>query len=167
MARGYDIKQFHDDANLVTYTISKLNELLEIEFNGDRFDNMYKLGNSSSSPVKVEFISYLTKSLVLNKRFKLKGSNVYNNSDLCEEDREREKVLKNHLKEARTKNHKTYINNWNLYVNGEQFNVEDVKQLNEIKKREVERGEVVDTSSAVEIVSAITNCALNTYTSKN
>ncbi|KAL3271870.1 hypothetical protein HHI36_022340 [Cryptolaemus montrouzieri] len=143
-----------DDANLVTYTISILNELLEIELNGDRFDSMYKLGNSSSSPIKVKFILYLTKSLVLSKTFKLKGSNVYNNSNLCEENREREKVLKNHLKEERKKNHKAYINNWNLYVNGEQFNVEDVKQLNETEKKEVERGEVVDTSSAVEIVSS-------------
>ncbi|KAL3287062.1 hypothetical protein HHI36_001550 [Cryptolaemus montrouzieri] len=107
-----------------------------------------------SSPIKVDFISYLTKSLVLSKSFNLKGSNVYINSDLCEEDREKEKELKNHLKEARRKNYTAYKKNWNLYVNGEQFSVEDFKQLNEVAESEVEEGEVADTSSAVDIVSS-------------
>ncbi|KAL3281990.1 hypothetical protein HHI36_005193 [Cryptolaemus montrouzieri] len=72
--------------------------------------------------------------------------------DLYEEDTERANVLKNNLKKARRKNHTAYINNWNLYVYGEQFKVEDLKQLNEVEEKEVEEGAVADTSSAVEIV---------------
>lgn len=115
-----------DSSDLVQSTISQLNYLLDINLSEQDINNIYRLGKNKPE-VKIEFLSYLTKTKVITKRRKLKGTKVYINEDLCEEDRRDSKILRKHLNLARQKNCRAYIRSGCLFVDGEKFSVQQLK----------------------------------------
>lgn len=112
---------------LVETTISQLNSLLNINLTIDNINDLYKLGKKSNSPIKIEFVSYIVKKKVIENRSKLRGKEIFINDDLCPEDRAKQKVLREHLREAKRKNFNAYIKNQLLFINGERFTYEDLK----------------------------------------
>ncbi|CAH1111442.1 unnamed protein product [Psylliodes chrysocephalus] len=98
--------------------INKLKILLKVDLNIGHINNSYKLGKFNSSPIKIEFISYLKKLEILKNCKNLKGTNIRITSDLTELQREENKVLTTHLKLARANTSDTsYIKGDKLYVN--------------------------------------------------
>lgn len=59
-----------DSGNVVSSTISEINSLLGLNLTVKDISNIYKLGKTNSSPIKVEFLSFLTKSVVVSNKKK-------------------------------------------------------------------------------------------------
>lgn len=98
---------------------------MEIEIN-----NIFRLGKNQPV-IKIEFLSYLAKYKVISNRHKLKGSRIYINEELCEEDRGDFKLLRQKLNLARATNQKAYIRQKFLVVNGEKFSVDQLRKQTE------------------------------------
>ncbi|XP_044766546.1 uncharacterized protein LOC123322646 [Coccinella septempunctata] len=118
-------------SSLVNYVISKLNALLSINLLETEVNNIYRLGKTKPV-IKIEFVSFLAKSKVIENRHKLKGSRVYINEDLCEEDRNDLKILRQQMNVARANGQRAYIWRRFLIVDGEKFSVEQLKDQTEL-----------------------------------
>lgn len=90
-------------------------------------NNIYRLGKNKPE-VKIEFVSYLTKSKVITNRRKLKGYRVYISEDLCEEDHLDFKLLRQNLNLTKRKNYKAYIRSGCLFVDGERYSIQQLKE---------------------------------------
>lgn len=75
-------------------------------------------------------MSFLKKCEVLHNLKRLKGTNVFIVHDLCKEDREEQKILRAHLKSARSKNLLASIKGSTLFVNGEAYTIDQLKCMN-------------------------------------
>lgn len=115
-----------DSPNLVKCVVSKLNAILNINLLETEVNNIYRLGKIKPV-IKIEFVSFLAKSKVIKNRHKLKGSRIFINEDLCEEDRDDFKILRQQLNLARANNQRAYIWQKLLVVNGEKFSVQQLK----------------------------------------
>ncbi|CAG9817343.1 unnamed protein product [Phaedon cochleariae] len=121
-----------DNSELVPTVLQTLNEILEIEIKVSDINNIYKIGRTENAPVIVEFISYIKKSSLFANKQKLKLLNVNGLSianDLCEEDREEQKILLKHRRIALEQNDEAKIKGRKLYVNNQPFTSEELKNL--------------------------------------
>lgn len=121
---GIDIPE---TADLATTVVKTLQELLQLEVNVCELNNIYKLKIGEKYAIKIEFISYLKKDLILKNCYKLKNKNIFIVNDLCFEDRQDQKLLRQHLNLARAENHSAKIQGRYLMVNGEKFSVQSLK----------------------------------------
>ncbi|KAG5881811.1 hypothetical protein JTB14_004617 [Gonioctena quinquepunctata] len=109
-----------------------MKNILHIELVESDFNNIYPLGNTNKSPVKVEFTSYLKKIEVLRSTKNLKGTSISTAHDLSEQQRIEFKNLRKHLHAARQdKNNTCYIRNNRLHVNNRIFIPSDSENLEE------------------------------------
>lgn len=116
-----------DSSDILHSVITQLNSLLEIDLQEVEINNIYNIGKNKSI-IKVEFVSFLSKTKVTSNRFKLKGSRIFVNDDLCKEDRENLKLLRQQLASAKANDHKAYIRKNCLVVDGEKFSIEQLKE---------------------------------------
>ncbi|CAG9821761.1 unnamed protein product [Phaedon cochleariae] len=108
--------------------IELLKNLSDINIVEADLNNFYRLGKTSKSPVKIEFISYLKKSLVLKNCKKLKGTRIHIADDLTLTQREEGKILRKHLFLAEENQEiDCYIKNNKLYVNKKSFTAADLE----------------------------------------
>lgn len=115
--------------NLLNFTLNKLNELLGVELQESDINNIYQLKSEAIAPIKIEFVTFLKKNLVIKNRTKLKGSKIFIEHDLCPEDRQDQKILTHHLKEARSKNYLAKIKGKTLIVNNETYTLQELKNI--------------------------------------
>ncbi|KAG5899694.1 hypothetical protein JTB14_030091 [Gonioctena quinquepunctata] len=109
-----------------------MKNLLHIELVESDFNNIYPLGNTYKSPVKVEFTSYLKKIEVLRSTENLKGTSISIAHDLTEQQRIEFKILRKHFHAAKQdKNNTCYIRNNRLHVNNRIFTPSDLENLEE------------------------------------
>lgn len=114
-----------DSSDLLHSVITQLNTLLGTDLQKVEINNIYKLGKNKSI-IKVEFLSFLSKTKVTSNRFKLKGSRIFINDDLCKEDRDDLKLLRQQLTLAKTRDHRAYIRKSCLVVGDEKFTIEQL-----------------------------------------
>lgn len=112
--------------NLLDSTINKLNEHLNLNIQPGDINNIFTIGKKQEKPIIVQFVSYLTKLDVLRNCKKLKGTKITISEELSVEEREKNKILRKHLIEARSKNLNAYIKNFKLYVSGEEYTPEQL-----------------------------------------
>lgn len=115
-----------DDSDLLHSVIAQLNSHLDVNLTEGVVNNIYRL-DKNKSIIKVEFLTYIAKSLIISRRHRLKSTGIFINNDICEEDREDLKLLRQQLILARRKNYKAYIRSNDLYVNGEKFTIEQLR----------------------------------------
>lgn len=124
-----------DKEELISYTLLQLNKYLELTIEKRDLNNIYQLrsgrslGTTNTPPIKIEFISYLTKSEVLINAKKLKGTNIFVSHDLSPQEREDFKVLNRHLKIAREKSDTAKIQKDKLIVNGNTFTIQNLREI--------------------------------------
>lgn len=142
-----------EDSNLVQSVISQINSLLGTEIAEREVNNIYRLGKKKSI-VKVEFLSFLTKLKVVSNRRELRGTQVYINEDLCEEDRRDAELLRQQLSLAKSKNLKAYIKARCLYVNGDRYTVEELREEAKVElgQSDSPKGKVAELPTAAEHV---------------
>lgn len=115
-----------EDSNLVHSALEQLNALLGINIDVKDINDIYRLGKGKPL-IKIEFVSFLTKNLVIGSRHKLRGTQVFINQDLCEQDRENNKLLRQHLSLAKEKDYKAYIRAGSLFINGKKYSVDQLR----------------------------------------
>lgn len=114
------------ESNILEFTLNKFLELLQIKVVESDINNIYVIKTEKGTPIKVEFVSYLKKELILKNANKLKGKKIFIAQDLCHEDRRDNKVLQRHLKLARSKNNFAKIKGNKLTVNEDVYTVEQL-----------------------------------------
>lgn len=117
----------HTGLTLAEWIIAKFSTLLGIEVPLSSINNVYFVGRADfKAPLVVEFTSFITKSSIFKNLFKLKGSGVFIGNDLAKKDREINRVLVSHLKEAKKKKLVAHIRNNRLYVGEECFSYDQL-----------------------------------------
>lgn len=129
------------DGNLVQQVLDILNNLLGTSLVEQDIDNLYRVGRNTNSPVLIEFISYLKKTIVFKNTRKLKGSKVSIAHDLCPEDREEHRILRKHLKIAKEKKLQAKIKGHQLEIDGELYTAEELERKSEESEEESSEGE--------------------------
>lgn len=113
-----------------------LQSLVDIKIIPSEINNFYTLGKTESSPLKIDFVSYWKKSLILRNCYKLKNKNISISSDYTPLQREEIKILKKHHALAKLDNQEgCYIKRNTLIVNGITYTIEDLLQKEEITER--------------------------------
>lgn len=119
-------------SDLAEFVIDQFNKLLKIVIKEEEINNIYKIGKKSESqPIVIEFVSYFNKLKVLKNTKLLKDTTVSIANDLCPEDREDLKVLVKHLKIAKANNIQAKIRGLRLVINGKEYTVEQLQQIQE------------------------------------
>ncbi|KAG5876562.1 hypothetical protein JTB14_037245 [Gonioctena quinquepunctata] len=59
------------------FVTRELKRLIGVEVQAEDLNNFYPLGKTEKAPIKLGFVSFLKKSLVLKNVKKLKGTNIY------------------------------------------------------------------------------------------
>lgn len=118
-----------DEPDLVTRVLEIIKKL-DINIGASDLNDVYfvKKQKDKPNPVIVEFLSYQKKILVLKNAFKLKGKNIYISRDQCYEDREKNKILLYHQKQARAKGESAYIRGEKLFIGNEPYTIEELKK---------------------------------------
>lgn len=117
--------------DLITGTIEQLNEIFSLNLTSSDINNIYKVGKSNNPPVVVEFVSFLKKKEIfkdVEKLEALKTRNIAISNDLCYEDREEQRVLRRHYRQAREKNLQTKIKGHKLEIEGKLYTASDLEQ---------------------------------------
>ncbi|CAG9824520.1 unnamed protein product [Phaedon cochleariae] len=121
-----------DEASIVNITIQRLNELLETDIRETDINNIYTIGKTENSPVVIEFISYLRKNTLFANKDKLKtlkDNRISIAHDLCQEDREEQKILLKHRKIALDQKEDAKIEGRTLYVNNKPYTTEELRKI--------------------------------------
>lgn len=150
----------------------ELNKLLGIDIGESHINNIYPIKNIRNNPVKVELISYLKKQEILKNCRKLKGTRISIAQDLTFEQRNRNKILREHLNRAKqNKENKAYIKRETLYINDKSYTVEELVNFDSAQHKEkfnsasptpnIRNKEALETDSVFEF----SNDTIGQYTS--
>ncbi|KAG5878587.1 hypothetical protein JTB14_008961 [Gonioctena quinquepunctata] len=114
-----------DWENLLNTTLEQLNIIFGCELDERDINNIHPIGKKNT--IIVEFILNLQKQKIFKHLYKLKGTGISITHDLRPEDRELNRNLVHHLKEARAKNQKAHIKNFKLFVNAVPYTIEELE----------------------------------------
>lgn len=107
----------------------KLNSLLGTSLEKCDISDVYNLGRSHTSPIKIEFVSHQVKISTLSKRTELKGKSVYMNHDLTKKQQEENRTLRNFWREFKEDPKVTcYIRGNKLYRNGKSYTAQELEE---------------------------------------
>lgn len=99
---------------------------LDVAILDSEVNNIYFIGRSRQV-VKLELVTYLKKVEILRSARKLKGTKISIVEDLNKEEQSRQKVLRDHLRQARDKKYRAYIRGGFLYVDGERYTAKQLE----------------------------------------
>lgn len=122
--------EISDQSVIHQETLSKINNLLELNFVPDDISNIYQLKKSgeSAAPIIIELVSQLKKNIIFQNISKLKGSGIAITHDLSYEDRQKHKLLFIHLKKARNQKLSARIVGDKLEINNKLFTVDQLSK---------------------------------------
>lgn len=143
------------------YICEQLNQYLEINITEKDISDVYKLGKNDNSPIKIEFVSYLTKKLILQNCYKLKGKNLNIAHDQTPQQRANSKVLRKHLLLAKQEGHeKCFIKNEKLYVGGEVYSVEELWRSETVSRRSnsAPSSPIINNGGSLSPKCSVSNC---------
>ncbi|KAG5868806.1 hypothetical protein JTB14_026124 [Gonioctena quinquepunctata] len=118
------------ESPLAETIFKKVGDLLSIDLKARDINDYYFLGNSDTSPLKIELCSFLKKKDVFQKKSCLKGSNISIVNDLTPTQRKQYKLLKKHLNLAKQDGNKQcFIKKNRLHVNNDIYEISDLENL--------------------------------------
>lgn len=115
-----------DQTGLLTLMRRLFAEKLGVAVADADVNNVYLVGRDRNI-IKIEFVTFIKKVEVLKNAGKLKGTDIYLSDDLSRQERESQKILRQHLKLARAQKYSAYIRGTSLIVNGEKYTVEQLQ----------------------------------------
>lgn len=130
---GVQEHQNENDRDILKTVQDLIKNKLEIkDFNISEVSNAFRLGkkldNGKIRPLLIEFITYFRKKEVISKRTKLKGSKIFINEDLTNEDRKEKNVLIKVAKEVKQHYDITAVIKGKIIsINGNTYTVEDIQ----------------------------------------
>lgn len=125
---------------------AEVKRLLDIDLFESDLNNVYPLGQTENSPIKIELISQTKKQNILKNCHKLKGLNIFISNDLTAIQRTENNILRKHLQEARknTEN-RCFIKGNKLIVNNTAYTAKDLETSENFSDKKA-----TDTPSTVE-----------------
>lgn len=108
-------------------TVSILNNLLRLTIEKRDINNLYELGKGQKKGILIQFVSYLTKKKIFKNISHLKGTKIGIAHDLCPHDREQNKILVKHLKEAKSNNKSAKIKKNKLEIDNQLYSIEELE----------------------------------------
>lgn len=122
--------KIENKTELLQETVHKIGELLECTISHLDVNNIYITNKEiENPPIILEFVSYWKKQQLAKQFSKLRGTGVSIANDSSYEDRQKLKILKKHLIQAREQNLPSKIKGLRLEIDGELFSVEDLQKL--------------------------------------
>lgn len=127
---GIEESEGEDIYNII---ISFFINTLLVPTSKSEINHAYRFGKASQNirPIMVKLVNFHKKIDLLKNGYTLKGSSVSISSDLLKEDREIQKILRKHQKQARDQQLNATIRNNKLVVNEVAYTVDDLKSLEE------------------------------------
>lgn len=126
-----------------------------IELKETDINNVFIVKTDKGNPIKLEFVSYLKKSVIFKNIGKLKGTKIFIANDLCLEDRATQSILQQHLKHARSNNYCAKIKGQTLIVNGEVYTAQQLqKQIPQNTETETTTDISTSASTTLQVNSA-------------
>ncbi|CAG9765873.1 unnamed protein product [Ceutorhynchus assimilis] len=116
------------------YVCVKKNHCVLFNIQESNINNIYKVGESDSAPIQIEFLSYLKKAELFKNPEKLralKNTPYAISNDLCEEDRRELKVLREHLKKALNENKQAKIKGLKLEIDSKLYTAKQLEDLSD------------------------------------
>lgn len=114
-------------ANLV---ITKFNDVLNVNCSRNDLSDIYRLGKSNDKiPVIIKFVSHFVKDLIIKNAFKFKDTGVSISRDLPPEERNNFKILRQHLREAKSYNLSAKIHKNTLIVDDKSYTINELPDL--------------------------------------
>lgn len=120
-----------DQTAIFGSTLQQINTLLGLKLSEGDVNNIYKIGKSDTAPIIVEFLAFHKKALIFKNRERLRGlrgTGISVSNDLCEADRESQKVLRRHLKVARGKNIPAKIEGFKIQIDGKWYTPQQLQE---------------------------------------
>lgn len=131
--------------NLGNYIVNVLNKHLGVTLTINDINNVYTFGKQTTKrPVIVKLLSYIKKQDILKNCYKLKGTSISISEELTLEERKENKILRQHLKSARSKNLNATIKNKKLIVNGQEYSALELAD----EEEDTDSEEAVDTEKS-------------------
>ncbi|CAG9760481.1 unnamed protein product [Ceutorhynchus assimilis] len=118
-----------DNSDVLKVTLTKLNSLLGTNISEGDINNVFINKASNSAPVILEFVSNLKKRYIYSLVGKLKNSGISISHDSSFEDRQKQKVLVKHLREAKEQKLDAKIKNGKLEIGEDSYSVEELLEL--------------------------------------
>lgn len=131
--------------NLGNFVVNKLNQHLGLTLTINDINNIYTIGKQTTKrPIIVKLLSYLKKQEILKNCNKLKGTSISISEELSIEERKENKILRQHLKKARSKNLNASIKNRKLIVNGQAYSAQELAD----EEEDTDTEEIAETENA-------------------
>nr|CAI5858396.1 unnamed protein product [Callosobruchus analis] len=126
-------------SNLLEETTTKLGNILEVGIAKADISNIYFIKQESECPpIILEFVSFLKKQESFKNVSKLKGSGIGISNDLSYEDRQTQKILVRHLKQARKQQLPAKIRGNHLEIEKHLYNAEELENLQQLADKDSE-----------------------------
>jgi len=141
-----------DNENTVEIVVDVVKNKLDINLKSTEIANCFRLGkkiDKKHRPILLVLISNLKRSELLTNKGKLKGTNIFINEDLTQEDSNRRRTLVNKLKEARAHNRNATLKGNRLMVDGVSYTAEDFDICTDITDKDQEEKSQISPSSVL------------------
>lgn len=116
-----------EEEDLLSKIIDLFNTTLKLKVTESDINNVFRFGRKNKSrPILVKFITCYKKTAVLKQGSLLKTTQISISNDLIKEDREKQKVLREHLKTARGAYPDAKIVKNQLLVNNKYYTVNEL-----------------------------------------
>lgn len=113
---------------LQNFVIEELDKLLDVTLHTDNINNLFSLGSSEDSPIKLELCSYITKQNILSKVKKLKNTGVSISHDFTELQRAEYRALKPFLLQAKKQYDNCFIRNGKLFIDNTPYTLLELQE---------------------------------------
>lgn len=125
---GLEEEETEDLYNII---LDLFNTTLEIPVRKEELNYAYRFGRQTENtrPVVVKFVTFHKKLDVLKKGYLLKGNSISITNDLTKEERENQKILRRHQKNALEQRLDAKIKKNNLIINNTIYSVSDLLNL--------------------------------------
>lgn len=128
------------EEELLHKIIEFLKTILKVQISAQEINSVYRFGRSDKDrPVILKLVSFHKKVQILKQGILLKGSNISISNDLNKEDREKQKILRKHLKLAKTQGLEAKIVNFKLLLNNTVLSVEDLTEIEKKQNADLEK----------------------------
>lgn len=126
---GLEVKEKYN----IEHICNNFSRCLKIKIVPENINDFYWLTKLPKNPLKIDFVSNLKKREIFKNCKNLKGTNISISNDHTYIQRQENKILKQHLKAARQNKKNSYIKGNKLFIDGEVFTVETLKESDYIE----------------------------------
>ncbi|KAL1447246.1 hypothetical protein WDU94_005437 [Cyamophila willieti] len=105
------------------------NTIMKLDVKREEIDDFFRLGKKTGSdrtrPILVKLVSNWRKMEIMRNKNQLKGTKIFIENDLSEEESTEKKKMVQTMKDLKSKGHQVYIKGKVLIVDGKQIDTED------------------------------------------